>query len=505
MSDEAKKLFCVHFTHNDADALGCVLVQEFNRQYQTINIFCNAGDNDPDNKIIEYFKNPENKVPNMLLISDIGITEETATMLENMRDSLKKNQNHDMRLVLVDHHATNRLMEKHDWCFVMEKDEHGVPMSACKFMLNYVLSGEIAPEYVNILKIVIEKISRYDTWEWKRNPSKEMDEEWFNIMIKEFGLENAISEVYNSITPTDLVLSGTVVSRINSYIERRAKAIEKVLQKVALMEYHEYTIGMIIPDDKYFNESMEAVYLAFPIVDIVFGLEPRTRSISFRSNREDLHLGRFAKMFGGGGHPQASGAKPDISTFISFLNDYYTILEKNEEEIDEESESIFAWDLGSSVEVMKIKLDEVLHQKFVHQDVNFTEIVNEHIIPLLKEMLAENNYDICKAALAYLRGALHDFYMDYDIIKNDIDAVEGNVDNYLSKFYLVQQVINTDDESSDDEEMDEDDEEVIINSGDAIVDDGSGSGSIDLDREGLPEDGILYEDLFGEDVKLSEE
>ena len=82
---------------------------------------------------------------------------------------------------------------------------------------------------------------------------------------------------------------------------------------------------MLIPDSTFFNECMEHVYLNDDDVDIVIGLSPSTRAMSFRSNKEDLNLGRFAKKyFGGGGHPQAAGANDiDTDTFVKWLCKYY--------------------------------------------------------------------------------------------------------------------------------------------------------------------------------------
>lgn len=330
---EDKKLI-YHITHNDADAIGCAIVADCIKGYETMTLFCSYSSVDEDVRNVLINNSSTQKdgkliFPDILLISDISaLGDETITFIENYKEAAL-NEGKDVKLVWVDHHASNRRNETLEWCTVISKDSDGTPVSAAKLLYNIYID-EIEDAYKKYLGVYVESVSRYDTWEWKKHPSN-YSEEYTNILIKQMGIIDAYHAIGQSLLGSvssesesfTFVPEASVL--ISTYINKRKQVLDVILDKAVKTEFAEYNIALLIPDSTFFNECMEHVYLNDDDVDIVIGLSPSTRAMSFRSNKEDLNLGRFAKKyFGGGGHPQAAGANDiDTETFVKWLCKYY--------------------------------------------------------------------------------------------------------------------------------------------------------------------------------------
>lgn len=327
-----RKIF--HFTHNDADAVGCTLVVQalnHNKSILTgerisdyichITYFCKAGGG-VDEIIEDVLEN--NIFANVnatILITDNSITEETAEYLE------KYKKEHDgIELLLVDHHISNTLYEKYDWIHV--DPSH----SACYNLLQlldakYLLKDNL--EYYDELFNIINDISRYDTWQWKTNP-KNYDEDKYAIVCNTLGNKMATDVLDTVIRKStgyetlNLLIDGLVY--INK--ENRDKAIKSLIdnsdEKLRIVNRGGRTLGIIILGDKYVNDLMEAVYTNFPFIDIVVGIDPVNQKLSFRTNKDNIDVSDFARKQGGGGHRTAGGAViKDPKVFLDWLKLFY--------------------------------------------------------------------------------------------------------------------------------------------------------------------------------------
>ena len=443
--NQEKKL-CIHFTHNDADALGCTLVQAFNTEYATTTFFCKAAGNDVDRQITEYFKNPDNLIPNMLLITDLSVTEDTAAMLEGMRDHLMKEYNHEMKLMLIDHHETNTLMKNHDWCVVTSKDAKGVPISAAKLMF-HALGAMIDPNYYDVLLAIAEKISRYDTWEWKVHPDpdpEKRNEEDINILIKEMGIEKALDEICKCVSPENFVFTNEMQTIINNYKERRERTLAKMVEDVGFTTLADYRIALIIPDSKFFNESLEIIYNTYD-VEIVMGLNPKTKTVSFRTDKDDVNVARFAKrLFNGGGHRTAAGAHLNTEDFIKYLKLYYESvdemaeIERKEKEEEDAKANMpsFKFTLFSAIQHALNPALLCRQKKLENPSLSFQTLIDEHLRPALLEILEDNVYDTSKMTLAFIRGIMTEWYDEEACIREEIDLNFGVLGRFLEQFRL---------------------------------------------------------------------
>lgn len=336
--EEIPKKTIYHITHNDADAVGCAIVSDHVKGWETLTIF-NGYDN-VDENIKSFLLSRTDEVgnlfyPDYVLITDISnLKEDTINFLERYILAAKEAGKSEAQLLWVDHHASNRHNEELEWCTVVSEDSDGTPVSAAKLLFN-LFYKDIEEKYKKFLGVYVESVSRYDTWEWKKHPSN-YTEEYTAILIKQMGLVEAYQNISYSLVQSveqdaeNFTFTPELSILLKTYIDKRKKVLEHVLDHAVQTDFAEYSVALIIPDQVYFDECMEQVYLeAGDDIDFVMGLAPKTRSISFRSNKNDLNLGRFAKKyFGGGGHPQAAGATNiPTHTFIHWMDEYYTGLD----------------------------------------------------------------------------------------------------------------------------------------------------------------------------------
>ena len=175
-----KKKLIYHITHNDADAIGCAIVADCIKGYETMTLFCSYSSVDEDVRNVLINNSSTQKdgkliFPDILLISDISaLGDETITFLENYKEA-GANEGKDVKLVWIDHHASNRRNETLEWCTVISKDSDGTPVSAAKLLYNIYID-EIEDAYKKYLGVYVESVSRYDTWEWKKHPSNYSEE-----------------------------------------------------------------------------------------------------------------------------------------------------------------------------------------------------------------------------------------------------------------------------------------------------------------------------------------
>lgn len=426
IADEAVVKTMLHVTHNDADAIGCTMIASNHKDYVAHTIFSAIGDADAN--IIQYLNT--HNAPDFILITDISIREDTAVLLEKYRDGLKE-QGVEVRLLLVDHHKTNTLSQKHDWAIVVSEDENGVPISAAKLLM-LVIRGGIVPSMLTVLDEYIEKISRYDTWEWKRNPSESMDEENTNILIKQLGLEATAKLIYESMSPRGLVIPEYAQTLIDIYKEKRERYLPKVLENTVITNFMEYRIALWMESGEYFNESMEYIYLTNPEVDIVWALCPSRRSFSFRTNKDDINLGRFAKMFGGGGHPRAAGANNiESDLFMDWVKTYYNGIDSIKKQAEEPK-----IDIAEIRESITNIMNECRDLKLKTTELNYIDLLNNKLIPEVNNVLNLGSIDISREILLLTRTLIMDQYDKYQPIRSDINGTHGTLNNLLNNFRL---------------------------------------------------------------------
>lgn len=307
----------IHITHNDADAIGCDVVARLAYDGIMDTHFCSAaGADNVVNKVIYYvgqliLTNPD-CVPSKILITDVSVSDNTARRLEQFN-------NNGIEILLVDHHKSNCLSKDYDWC-VIEPDLN----KSAAMLLFEICKDYIEPRFVNVVEEFVTKVSRYDTWEWKKTPSTLMDEEYTSILTHMMYLPQLSSSICNRIKKNGTTFGHDDKLLIDAYIILRKKALDNIKFKIIELE-HGGKFAFTLLQDMFVNEVMECLYTNND-VDFVLGVHPETRMASLRTNKDDIDVQQLAlNLFEkSGGHKKAAGGIISIQLLLNLLSMYYT-------------------------------------------------------------------------------------------------------------------------------------------------------------------------------------
>lgn len=306
-------------------------------------------------------------IPEYIYVSDIPITEELVDLIQRYI-TLSYDKPHifngdfyktrSPKLLWFDHHESSRRFataETKDWFIHSSVWFPGENISAAELMSRYFQSYSIDHSVDRLEELVlgylIPDISRYDTWEWRRNPkSDNADEcnEWQvqalisaykNPMVAYKKIAECISHYCEneSISPDEALSSYPEFNAIfnirNVALKSAINSARRNYRLVKLMEIDydafddlDYNVALMIADSPYGSLVMESIYNNDSNVDIVISIYPTSRSLSFRCsyNRSDIHLNEIAERIGGGGHPAAAGARISKELMLHIFDLYYS-------------------------------------------------------------------------------------------------------------------------------------------------------------------------------------
>ena len=433
----------IHFTHNDSDAIGCAVLASLAILYEYDTVFNSNGS--IDKNIMDFISLYESglietKYKN-ILITDISLKEETANTLQDFAEA------HKMQLLLIDHHITNKMSENYPWAIVTSSrldtmdDDDNTPYTVDELISATGIIGEMnkwanAPHlYTTVLNPFSEpsisrmvrlnakgfngtfndvegcedlyydaamsyanEISRYDTWEWQHKP-KMYDENFTSVLLTFISLEELYKQIAVNLvdyrTPyndTHHILYDIYIKKIQDDL-KYARNNMVVVNPGKIPALAEYKIGIIM-EPTYYSEVANTLCKENLDIDIIVILFPSTRTISLRSIREDLNLGRICeRIYKGGGHPKAAGAKLSPNDFMNILGIYY---EGNElRKLAEKKSNVIAREVSSEntgleyedgKEVLKIDEELMMNADKLLDELSTPEAFNETMETLTKYM-----------------------------------------------------------------------------------------------------------------------
>ena len=330
------KKYGLHITHNDADAVGCALVAAYYRQdlnFEDSTFFCPVGK--ADEALWEFLDNiHDENYPSLIIISDISISEESCRRLEELANKYK------IVLYGCDHHPTNNLEKDFPW-FYVQKTKEGIFHPDGKLYEAAVSAAWVLNERIKDFKYlshdnshvskIIDTISRYDTWEWRHNPSQTGNEDLVAAICSTLGPQKMFLELLDhvrssgNLCATDRVFPEYfyMLYETNSLAKERAK--EKVLSKTRLITTDDgYNVALFICGDTFGSACAEVLYNTYDELDIVGIIYPDISTLSLRTKKADIHVGMLAKNWGGGGHAAAAGVKLNDEQMLNLFKLFYS-------------------------------------------------------------------------------------------------------------------------------------------------------------------------------------
>ena len=297
------------FTHTDLDGVSCEILGKIAFEEDINVVRCNYGDIDA--KVEEFINSAEEY--DKLFITDISVNKEIADKLLSISD----------KVILLDHHKTALWLNEYPYALVQVEDESIGKMCGAYLFYEYLKKNHKEFDDTPALKLFIDYVRMYDTWEWKEKYDNIIPKRLNDLMYidgpNEF-IDKMVYRLGNNLfifDDTDLMKLQIEQTYINSYITQKNETL-----MVNDDLFPEYTVGITFAD-KYISELGNKLCELHPELDFVVLINMSTLTVSYRTVKNDLDLSDIAKGFGGGGHPKASGSRFDVSIVNDMLNNIF--------------------------------------------------------------------------------------------------------------------------------------------------------------------------------------
>ena len=287
------------FTHTDLDGVGCAILTKLAFGEEVDISYCNY--DDINESILDYLNNNDDSL-SYIYITDIRVNEDIAKLLDERGG-----------VCLLDHHPTALELNKYTWCKVMVEDLDGVKTSGTKMFYHWLgINGYLSDELENnkSLSRFAELVRDYDTWRWSELGKDGVICKQVNDLMYLYGRDRfitwCISEIHDEVFPklyaADELLLNTKQKEIDEYIEEKNEQLftSPMCGRVC---------GFVFAE-KYVSELGNRLCKMHPEIDYVAMINMGNKTVSYRTVKDDIDLGKdVAQLFGGGGHPKAAGSE----------------------------------------------------------------------------------------------------------------------------------------------------------------------------------------------------
>ena len=301
------------FRHSDLDGVGTEIVARlfFNNVYAKQCEYSNVND------IIKAFiEGGEYIHYDHIIVADISFNEEVAELINN-------NENLRNKFMLVDHHKTAEWLNKYPFSIV-EVERNGVTASGTsslyEILYNYDIPFVIKHANINAIDCFVEKVRRYDTWEWTKVYS-DQEAKMLNDLFFKVGASEFIKDCLNKLNlPTKRFKEGAwddLFYQSERYMlaisERETKRyIDKKIKSAKYGKYNDMVYAYVIAENhisELGNQMCERLDIEFALI-----LDLSRNKVSLRSKSADIcDVSVIAKSLNGGGHACASGFELELN------------------------------------------------------------------------------------------------------------------------------------------------------------------------------------------------
>ena len=294
------------FTHTDLDGVGCAILAKLAFGEEVDISYCNY--DDINENVMNYLNHNDDSL-SYIYITDIRVNEEVAELLDKRGG-----------VVLLDHHPTALGLNKYSWCKVMVEDLNGVKTSGTKMFYHWLVMNGCLNEELETneaLSRFAELVRNYDTWRWSELGEDGVICKQVNDLMYLYGRDKfitwCISEIHDEVFPrlysADELLLSTKQREIDEYVEEKNEQLftSPMCGRVC---------GFVFAE-KYVSELGNRLCKMHPEIDYVAMIDMGSKTVSYRTVKDDIDLGKdVAQLFGGGGHPKAAGS--EFSVDIQF-------------------------------------------------------------------------------------------------------------------------------------------------------------------------------------------
>lgn len=293
------------FTHTDLDGIGCaILAKLYNPSIEVE--YCDY--NNINEKICDFLNN---NIPlGDLYITDISVSNEMAERIDSVISDF----------VLIDHHSTALELNKYKWCTVKVED-NDTGLKTCGAELFYywlVKNGGL--DRSKFLDRFVEIVRDYDTWRWSTLGEEGIICKQFNDLLQIYGRDYFVEwclkylrgNKFPNFQDTEYTLLKLRQHEIDRYVEDKDK-------QLIIHSLKNWTCGYVFAD-RFVSELGNRLCKRHPEIDFMVIIDVAHCTVSYRTIRGDIDLGKdVAKFYGGGGHPKAAGSQFDRAIQLQII------------------------------------------------------------------------------------------------------------------------------------------------------------------------------------------
>lgn len=289
------------FTHNDLDGLSCVLLAKLAYSRASVD-FETCRYEDINDKVQLYVEEKHYEAFNACFVTDISMKDELARYIDTLTSIPSTH------ISLIDHHISAIELNQYDWCHVTVENTDGQKCSGTSLFYERLLTLDVPNKeklLTPIVKSFVEKVRRYDTWDWKMLDDLESKQlnDLFYILGKERFLDYWLERLEKgqgdfSFDEVHLLLLELKQNEIDQYIESRNE--ELIVKEIA-----GYQAGIVFAN-RFQSELGNALALLHPNLDFIAMINVGG-GVSCRTAKDNVNLAEIAALFGGGGHAKAAG------------------------------------------------------------------------------------------------------------------------------------------------------------------------------------------------------
>lgn len=297
------------FTHNDLDGIGCQIVGRL--AFDDIDTTIVRNPQDASKKVAEFVNSGAFTNYDKIFITDISVDEATAELINNLEWELH-------RFSLLDHHGTAEFLNKYNWAEVSVKGALGKNSGTNMFYEFLSMHGFFQREiYRDALTVFVEKVRRYDTWEWKEDyndlEASSLNQlfwllgqsKFVNTFVKRFKNSTIFTIREGSwrqmFSDGDKIVIQIDNDKKESYIDRKEK-------QMMVKKLFGNKVGVVFAE-QYISELGNVLSERHQDLKYIIMIDMGAKRVSYRTTHNDIDLGKeVAKYYGGGGHSKASGS-----------------------------------------------------------------------------------------------------------------------------------------------------------------------------------------------------
>lgn len=267
-------------------------------------------DNPIDEEFLKTLNDTDFSKYDYIFMTDICINENTIKKLD--KEFINK-------IRIFDHHVSNIHMNKYEFINVVD-DINGIKQSGtslyyeylCKHFENELLNKRITKEIVDIVRLS-------DTWSFEREnktPNSTLTD-FFNI----FGIEEYINYFYNFILNNEeFYVEEKLQFLINAELKRKQDYVDEKDKQIIKVFIKPYKVGVVFAENyrSFLGNSLAKRHLDLDFIVII----NLSRSISYRGVK-NVDLSKFAQIYGGKGHVNASGSPLPISLKENIIKEIF--------------------------------------------------------------------------------------------------------------------------------------------------------------------------------------